>query len=156
MTATQEFQPGQQDGPVVVRPVAGRIGADISGVDISRPLPPDQVAAIQDALYRYKVIFFRGQPLDHASHTDITAAVNPPAGSILRAEVAPEIGGDTQWTDNRATAHLAPSDIDHLDLRRTMYRITLVGDVPVGPDGQPSELVAGQPFTSQHTVVVAD
>src|SRR5258708_38964717 len=32
-------------------------------------------------------------------HTDVTAAVNPPAGSILRAEVVPEVGGDTQWTN---------------------------------------------------------
>ncbi len=30
-------------------------------------------------------------------HTDITAAVNPPLGSILRAVVVPPYGGDTQW-----------------------------------------------------------
>jgi taurine dioxygenase len=328
MTAIDDIRTGTVPGEaaVQVRPVAGHIGADISGVDISKPLTADQVAAIQHALYAHKVIFFRNQALDHASqiafgrqfgeltyahphdeappqgypeiftvdpvlyekrygedfrkeyrrrqysyfsgwHTDVTAAVNPPAGSILRAEVAPEIGGDTQWTnlvaayqglsepvrkfvdtlraehrygggyapgkhgskyekriqdnllvaihpvvrvhpvtkekglfvnpgftshivdvsaqesraildllygeltkpeytvrfrwepgsvafwDNRATAHLAPSDIDHLDLRRTLHRVTLVGDVPVGPDGRESELVAGQPFTAKHTVV---
>jgi alpha-ketoglutarate-dependent taurine dioxygenase len=326
MTAIQEI-PSQATG-VKVRPVAGHIGADISGVDISQPLTDDEVSAIRDALYRYKVIFFRDQPLNHAAqiafgrnfgeltyahphdeappedypeiftidprryeerygpdfkketqrrqysyftgwHTDVTAAVNPPAGSILRAEVVPEIGGDTQWTslvaayqglsapvqrfvetlraehryggpdagsgggsyakrvndnllvaihpvvrvhpgtgekalfvnpgftshivdvspreskaildllyseitrpeytvrfrwepgsvafwDNRATAHLAPRDIEHLDLQRTLHRVTLVGDVPVGPDGRESELVAGRPFTSKHTVVVDD
>lgn len=37
-------------------------------------------------------------------HTDVTAAVNPQAGSILRADVLPEIGGDTQWT-NLAAAY---------------------------------------------------
>jgi alpha-ketoglutarate-dependent sulfate ester dioxygenase len=312
---------------VTVRPVAGHIGADISGADISQPLTGDQVAAIKEALHRYKVIFFRDQHLDHASqiafgrhfgeltyahphddappesypeiftvdprryeqrygeeyheenrrrqysyftgwHTDVTAAVNPPSGSILRAEVVPEVGGDTTWTslvaayqglskpvqafagtlraehryggpeaprggsafarrvndnllvaihpvvrvhpetgekalfvnpgftshivdvtpresraildllyseitrpeytvrfrwepgsvafwDNRATAHLAPADIEHLDLQRTLHRVTLVGDLPVGPDGRESELVAGKPFTSRHTVVVA-
>jgi taurine dioxygenase len=201
-------------------------------------------------------------------HTDITAAVNPPAASILRAETVPEFGGDTHWTrlvaayeglsapmrefvaklraehryggadapgssgsyakrvqdnllvaihpvvrvhpetgeralfvnpgftshivdlsaresravldllyselarpdytvrfrwapgsvafwDNRATAHLAPHDHEHLGVRRTMHRVTVVGDIPVGPDGRESELVAGQPFTSKHTVVVA-
>ena len=324
MTAIQDVRAAA----VGVRPVAGHIGADITEVDISRPLTPEQVAAVRDALYRYKVIFFRGQHLDHASqiafgrqfgeltyahphdeappqdypeiftvdprryeqrygegfhaenrrrqysyftgwHTDVTAAVNPPAGSILRAEVVPEIGGDTTWAnlvaayeglsgtvkafvetlraehryggpdgprgdsayarrlndnllvaihpvvrvhpvtgekalfvnpgftshvvgvtareskavldllyaeitrpeytvrlrwepgtvafwDNRATAHLAPRDIEHLDLQRTLHRVTLVGDVPVGPDGRESELVAGKPFTSKHTVVVAD
>jgi alpha-ketoglutarate-dependent sulfate ester dioxygenase len=324
MTAIQDIATD-----VTVKPVAGFIGADISGVDISQPLTVEQVAAIRDALHRYKVIFFHGQNLDHASqiafgrqfgeltyahphddappesypeiftvdpdrftkrygeefrqeyrrrqysyftgwHTDVTAAVNPPAGSILRADVVPEIGGDTQWTnlvaayeglsaplqefvktlraehryggavaparsdstysrrindnllvaihpvvrvhphtgekalfvnpgftshivgvsareskaildllyaqitepqytvrlrwepgtvafwDNRATSHLAPRDIEHLDLKRTLHRITLVGEVPVGPDGRESELVAGQPFTAKHTVVVAD
>jgi hypothetical protein len=29
-------------------------------------------------------------------------------------------------------------------------------DVPAGPDGRDSVLVAGQPFTTKHTVVVAD
>jgi taurine dioxygenase len=322
MTVTAEPQ------VITVRPVAGHIGADISGVDISRPLTSDQVAAIKEALHRYKVIFFRDAGLDHASqiafgrqfgeltyahphddappenypeiftvdprryeqrygeefrkenrrrqysyftgwHTDVTAAVNPPSGSILRAEVVPEIGGDTTWTslvaayqglsepvaafvdtlraehryggpdgqrrdstyarrvqdnllvaihpvvrvhpetgekalfvnpgftshiadvtpreskaildllyseitrpeytvrfrwepgsvafwDNRATSHLAPRDIEHLDVQRTLHRVTLVGDFPVGPDGRQSELVAGTPFTSRHTVVVAD
>jgi alpha-ketoglutarate-dependent sulfate ester dioxygenase len=306
--------------------VAGHIGADISGVDISQPLSERDVHDIRAALHRHKVIFFRGQNLDHASqiafarhfgeltyahphddappeqypqiftvdprryeqrygqdyrkeaarrqysyftgwHTDVTAAVNPPAGSILRAEVVPEIGGDTQWTnlvaayeglseplrsfvatlraehryggpnkpagdgryakrvndnllvsvhpvvrvhpetgeralfvnpgftshivgvsareskaildllyaeitrpeytvrfrweagsvafwDNRATAHLAPRDIEHLDLERTLHRVTLIGDVPVGPDGRESEIVAGRPFTHEHSVVV--
>jgi taurine dioxygenase len=153
MTAIQDIATD-----VSVSPVAGHIGAEISGVDISRPLSPEQVTAIRGALERYKVIFFRGQNLDHASqiafgrqfgeltyahphddappesypeiftvhpdrftqrygegfrqeykrrqysyftgwHTDVTAAVNPPAGSILRADVVPEIGGDTQWTN---------------------------------------------------------
>jgi alpha-ketoglutarate-dependent sulfate ester dioxygenase len=323
MTAIQDIATD-----IIVQPVAGHIGADISGVDIAKPLTEEQVTTLRDALHRYKVIFFRGQELDHASqiafgrqfgeltyahphddappesypeiftvdpdrytqrygedfrkevrrrqysyftgwHTDVTAAVNPPAGSILRADVVPEIGGDTQWTnlvaayedlsepvkafvgtlraehrygsylpttsdskyakriqdnllvaihpvvrvhphtgekalfvnpgftdhivdvsaaeskaildllytqitrpeytvrlrwepgtvafwDNRATAHLAPRDIEHLDLKRALHRVTLVGDVPVGPDGRESELVAGQPFTAKHTVVVAD
>ncbi len=325
MTATQDVR--QAPAAVGVRPVAGHIGADITDVDISRPLAPAQVDAIRSALHRYKVIFFRAQRLDHAAqiafgrqfgeltyahphdeappenypeiftvdqrryeqrygkdyreevrrreysyfvgwHTDVTAAVNPPAGSILRADVVPEIGGDTIWTnlvaayrglsepvrafvdtlraehryggpdgpgtgnsyarrvednllvavhpvvrvhpvtgekglfvnpgftshivgvtgreskavldllyaeitrpeytvrlrwepgtvafwDNRATAHLAPRDIEHLDPERTLHRVTLVGDVPVGPDGRESELISGRPFTSKHTVVVA-
>jgi alpha-ketoglutarate-dependent sulfate ester dioxygenase len=314
---------------ITVRPVAGHIGADISGVDIAGPLAPETVQQLKDALYRYKVIFFRDQQLDHASqiafgrqfgtltyahphdeappegyaeiftvdprrydqrygqdyrklvrrrqysyftgwHTDVTAAVNPPAVSILRADVVPDIGGDTQWTnlqaayeglspavqafadslraehryagpdsglsrdtsyakriednllvaihpvvrvhpvtgakglfvnpgftshivdvspresraildllyaeitrpeytvrfrwspgsvavwDNRATSHLAPTDIEHLDVPRTLHRVTVIGDVPVGPDGRESELVAGRPFTDKHVVVVDD
>ncbi|MGF1424957.1 TauD/TfdA dioxygenase family protein [Kitasatospora sp. LaBMicrA B282] len=310
---------------LTVRPVAGHIGADIDGVDLSRPLAAGTVQQIKDALHRHKVVFFRAQQLDHAAqiafarqfgeltyahphddappqdhpeiftidprrfaerygadfvdeyrkrqysyfdgwHTDVTAAVNPPAGSILRAEIAPEVGGDTQWTnlvaayqglsapvrsfvdtlraehryggsrsldgdsgyakrindnllvavhpvvrvhpetgeralfvnpgftnrivdvtasesrrildllyaeitrpeytvrfrweaghvafwDNRATAHLAPRDLEHLDVERRLHRVTLIGEVPVGPDGRPSELLAGRPFTADRPAV---
>jgi alkyl sulfatase len=191
-------------------------------------------------------------------HADVTAAVNPPAASILRAEVVPPYGGDTQWSntvaayeglsaplrkladglravhrfsppdgttatedyerrvnrrplvsehpvvrvhpetgkralyvnpgftshivdvsphesrrllglfydelvrpeytvrfkwepgsiafwDNRSTVHLAPTDMT-LDHDRRLYRVTLVGDVPQGPDGRPSIALDGEPF----------
>ncbi len=51
-----------------VVPVAGRIGAEIRGVRLSPDLDQETVDAIQDALLRYKVIFFRGQQhLDDAA-----------------------------------------------------------------------------------------
>ncbi|MFD4639116.1 TauD/TfdA dioxygenase family protein [Lentzea sp. NPDC058436] len=313
-----------QEKTTTVKPIAGHIGAEISGIDISQPLRAAELEIIHEALYAHKVIFFRDQDLDHASqiafgrqfgeltyahphdeapptgfpeiftidprryeerygkefkqvqkrqysyfsgwHTDVTAAVNPPAASILRAEVVPEIGGDTTWTnltaaynglstplksfvdglraehryggsvkvgdgayakrvndnllvaehpvvrvhpvtgekglfvnpgftshvtgvsaaeskaildllyseitrpeytvrfrwepgsvafwDNRATAHLAPRDLEHLDVRRTLHRVTIVGDTPVGPDGRESTLLAGRPFTADHAVRV--
>ena len=193
-------------------------------------------------------------------HTDITAAINPPAASILRGEIVPPYGGDTQWTnlvvayeslsptmqgildelrgvhryavpktgkdtgeydevvgrramvsehplvrvhpetgeralycspgflkeiagltpresdqllellwehavrpeftvrfrwepgsvafwDNRSTAHLAPRDIFASDFERQFYRITLMGDVPVGVDGKTSISLEGDPIT---------
>jgi alpha-ketoglutarate-dependent sulfate ester dioxygenase len=306
------------DGEVRVRPMSGHTGAEIVGLDIARPLTAAQVELVQAALDRWKVVFFRGQHLDHRTHvefgrrfgeltlahphdgaapdefpeihtvdprhfarqygvgdydlferyaytnnwhTDVTAAVNPPAGSVLRAEVVPPYGGDTGFTnlaaayaalsepvrdfvdglraehryganpsglvprdagylarvaqtrlaahhpvvrvhprtgervlfvspvftdrvlglspaesrwvlehlfahlgrpdftvrfhwepgsvafwDNRATAHLGPQDLGHLRVERTLHRVTLVGEIPVGPDGRPSELVEGEPF----------
>jgi alpha-ketoglutarate-dependent sulfate ester dioxygenase len=307
-----------------IRPAAGRIGAEIRGLDISRPLSADTVEAIRRTLDTWKVVFFRDQQLDHASqiafgrqfgeltyahphddtppeghpeiytvdprrfernygierrvsredfrkysytngwHTDVTPAINPPAGSILRADVVPVYGGDTTFTnlvaayeglsepvkafidalraehryganwsglprprgagygeridknslvsyhpvvrvhprtgekalfvnpvfverildvspiesrwileylfselvrpeytvrfrwepgsvafwDNRATAHLGPQDLGHLDVERVLHRVTLIGDVPVGPEGRQSELVEGVPFVS--------
>ncbi|GGN98371.1 taurine dioxygenase [Actinoplanes lobatus] len=305
---------------ITVERIAGHIGAEISGADLTAPLPAETVAEIRAALLAHKVIFFRGANLDHAQqiafarqfgqlthahphedtppqdfpeiltidpqryeelygldrkqqsrrqysyysgwHTDVTAAVNPPSASILRAEVVPSFGGDTTWSnlvaayeglsgplreladglraehrflsgidasdneryqdrinknllvavhpvvrvhpetgeralfvnpgftkkivglsaaesrqildllfgqiaraaytvrfrwnagdiafwDNRATAHLAPEDLEHLDVRRTLHRVTLIGDRPVGPDGFTSELVSGTEFTAQ-------
>lgn len=284
-------------------------GAEIHGVDLREPLAAEVIAEIRAALLKWKVVFFRGQHLDHADqirfgrhfgeltighpvfgyvegypelysvakdrfkarfngeplvrpwtgwHTDITAAVNPPAASILRGVTVPPYGGDTEWTnlaeaynglsptlrsfldglraihrftppegrsakqefikkiddtplvsehplvrvhpetgeralfispgfikqivglspresehllallfehvlrpeyvvrfkwepgsiafwDNRATAHRAPTDINKTDFDRQLYRITLVGDVPVGPDGQSSKAIQGNP-----------
>lgn len=308
-----------------VRRVAGHIGAEIAGVDLSAPMGEAVMAGIRAALLRHKVIFFRGQRLSHADHiafgrrfgaltrrpgrkhgvhpegypevlvidpevedtrhgrrfeqrmrpkalrhdsgwhVDLAAAVNPPAISVLRAETVTEYGGDTQWTnlaaayqglsgplqalvdglhaehalyaacelllseerdveiirrltedtllsahpvvrvhpetgekalfappasvsrligllpwesrhllellyehigrpehtvrwrwtagdvavwDNRAVAHLQPSDLDHTDHRRRLYRVTVLGDRPVGPDGFTSEAVRGEPLTA--------
>jgi alkyl sulfatase len=303
---------------VEVKPVAGRIGAEIRGVDLAQPLADAAVKEIRQALLRHKVVFFRDQKIGHAEqvafasrfgevtyahplednpidghpeilpidrrryeradgrrysyesrwHTDVTAVVNPPAGSILRAVTVPEIGGDTQWTnlvaayeglsapirhladglkaehrfnarqhfresdnpftrrvaknpqvsihpvvrvhpetgeralfvspgftshildvsqneseklleiffdqiskpaytvrfhwnpgdiafwDNRATAHLAPQDLDHLDVERVLYRVTLTGDVPVGVDGFKSQIVEGKPFGTEQPAIV--
>ena len=306
-----------------IRPLSGHIGAEIGGVDLARPLPPDVVESIEGALDEWKVVFFRGQDIGHAEqiafarhfgeltyahphddhppedfpeiytvdparfaqqygidgdaakalrkrysytngwHTDVTPAVNPPAGSILRAEIVPEYGGDTTFTnlvaayeglsepvrafvdglraehlyganlgglaqvkggftekfqtnrlvthppvvrvhpetgeralfvnpvftshivdlnpdesrrildllfeqiarpahtvrfrwapgsvafwDNRATAHLGPQDLGDVDVERVLHRITLIGEVPVGPDGRESDLIEGVPFRS--------
>src|SRR5580658_5155808 len=52
-----------------VRPVAGRIGAEVVGARLSGQLDASTVNAIHQALFKYKVLFFRGQNhLDEASH----------------------------------------------------------------------------------------
>lgn len=302
------------DSPVHidVRPASVHIGAEVRGVDLSRPIPDDQVRAVWDALLQWKVIFFRDQDLDHDAHlaaarqfgrptpghvvfggeedhpgiysiakhrtansghgepllrpwtgwhTDITAAINPPGQSILRADIVPPYGGDTQWTnlaaayeglsatmrqfidqlrglhrfsaltggtgsasyrqkvesrslvsehplvrvhpetgervlyispgflksivglspresqglmellwehsvrtdftvrlrwepgtvamwDNRSTAHLAPRDVYATDFDRQFWRVTLMGEIPVGPDGRPSTPIEGEPIVA--------
>jgi taurine dioxygenase len=57
-----------------------------------------------------------------------------------------QAGSIAMW-DNRATAHLAALDHAHLDVTRRLYRVTVLGATPTGPDGLPSEAVAGRPFT---------
>lgn len=51
-----------------VRPLTLRIGAEIRGIDLKRPLPPAVVQEIHAAFVAWKVVFFRGQHLDHAQH----------------------------------------------------------------------------------------
>ncbi|MEK9826810.1 MAG: TauD/TfdA family dioxygenase [Rhodospirillales bacterium] len=293
-------------------PMTLHIGAEIRGLDLSKPITPEIAESVNAALIKWKVIFFRGQNLSHAGqvsfarsmgeptighavfghdpdypeiysvakfrtaqthrtakmqrpwtgwHTDLTAAINPPKASILRGVTIPPYGGDTFWTnlaaayeglsetfrnfvdtlkgihrfeppagakinsnydesirrrvmesehpivrihpesgerilfvspsflksvsgltpresgqilellwehitrpeytvrfkwepgdiamwDNRSTAHLAPTDIFESDYDRQLYRVTLVGDVPVGTDGEHSISLQGQPILS--------
>jgi alpha-ketoglutarate-dependent taurine dioxygenase len=296
-----------------VEPMTLHIGAEISGVDLKQPLPTETLHEVRQAWVKWKVVFFRGQHLDHAQHVavarmfgeptighavfghekdfpeiysvakvrkgnttyrdkpmltpwsfwhaDLTPAINPPVGSLLRGTVVPPYGGDTQWTnlaaaynglsetmraivekldaihafevpqgggakgeyadsvrdrilisehplvtvhpetgervlyvspqfvrkisglhpresqklleflfehavrpeytlrfrwqpgdlafwDNRSTAHLAPLDIFESDFDRQLYRITLVGEVPVGVDGRRSKAIEGRPILS--------
>lgn len=49
-----------------VTPVAGALGAEVQGVELARPLAPDVVAEIRQALLAHLVIFFRGQQLGPA------------------------------------------------------------------------------------------
>lgn len=51
---------------IAVLPQSAHTGALITGVDLREPLQPAEVATIRAALLRWKVVFFRDQPLDHA------------------------------------------------------------------------------------------
>lgn len=308
--------PATDTSTVRIEPIAGFLGAEISGVDLTEEQSPAAQQELRDALYEYKVLFLRDQPIDHAQqvrftsifgpvtdahplgytdkspegfpqilevdsriyakrsgarrysyanfwHQDITALINPPAIAVLRAEIVPDVGGDTTWTDlvaayenlpaslqrfleglyaenrfggrakrweensesesitretpiisehpvvrvhpvtgkrllainpgftsrivglephqsdrlldllfdeitnpaftvrvrwtpnsigvwdNRATAHRAPTDLDHLDVVRVLHRTTVEGDIPVGVDGQPSRSISGEPFRAR-------
>ncbi len=51
---------------IAVTPIAEALGAEISGVDLRRPLDDATVAEIRRAFLAHLVIFFRGQDLDCA------------------------------------------------------------------------------------------
>ncbi|MDB5449809.1 MAG: taurine dioxygenase [Phenylobacterium sp.] len=48
--------------------------------------------------------------------------------------------------DNQAVAHAGPIDYAHFDLPRVVRRITVAGDLPVGPDGFRSQALEGELF----------
>ena len=54
--------------------------------------------------------------------------------------------GSIAFWDNRATCHLVPTDIP-AGMHRSMQRITLAGDLPVGPDGEVSRSLSGDAFS---------
>ncbi len=53
---------------IEINPISIHIGAEISGVDLSRPLAPETVKEIRAAMLKWKEIFFHGQEIDHDQH----------------------------------------------------------------------------------------
>lgn len=65
--------------PLDIRPVNGRIGAEIRGITLSGDLDAETVRAIEAAVIRHKVIFFRDQHhLDDASHEAFASLFGDP------------------------------------------------------------------------------
>lgn len=81
MTETLD-RPIESPADLDILPAAGRIGAEIRGIDISKPVAPETVEAIRRALDTWKVVFFRDQDLDHA----VTDFLRPP---VRRTHVRP-------------------------------------------------------------------
>lgn len=54
--------------PIRVSPIAGAIGAEISGVDLSRPLDDETFAAVRQAFLDHLVIFFHDQTMTPDQH----------------------------------------------------------------------------------------
>src|SRR5580693_7826161 len=71
--------PGREAGPstITVRPLQPTIGAEISGVDLARPLSTEVRDEIKDAILRYKVVFFRDQDLDRDQHAAFARQFGP-------------------------------------------------------------------------------
>ena len=85
------------------RPMAGALGADIVGVDLSRPLDDATFAAIERALHEYLVIFFHGQALTPEQHLALTRRFGPISRSpyIKHMEDYPDIIAVLKEADER-------------------------------------------------------
>jgi alpha-ketoglutarate-dependent taurine dioxygenase len=51
-----------------VTPVTPRIGAEVDGLTLAKPLSNRQVEELHQALAEHQVLFFRDQPLDVEGH----------------------------------------------------------------------------------------
>lgn len=58
---------------IEVRPIAGAMGAEISGVDLAEPLGNQAFAEIHRAFLQYQVVFFRDQSLTPEQHKAFSA-----------------------------------------------------------------------------------
>lgn len=142
-----------------VTPLTHAIGAEVSGIDLSRPVEAEVAKEVVDLFHQYQVLFFRDQDIDdHAHrdfatvfgelhhfaflppisedlpemhvldidgakpktanadiwHSDATFLERPPLGSMLRAVILPEVGGDTLWASMYAAYDALSSRVQRL------------------------------------------
>ncbi len=64
-------------GSLSVKPVTGLIGAEVDGVDLSRPINPALAENLRCLLWQHQVLFFRGQGLDRAQQKAVTGIFGP-------------------------------------------------------------------------------
>lgn len=55
-----------------LRPLSSALGAEVLGLDLTRPLPDATVAALIDAWHEHLLLLFRGPPLDFARHVAVS------------------------------------------------------------------------------------
>jgi taurine dioxygenase len=90
-----------------VTPLAGNIGAEITGVDTGGPLTDEAVAGIRQTLLRYKVVFLRDQNLDYPRQVEVARRLGPltlghptlvsPQGQPLLEEIDSHKGGRANY-----------------------------------------------------------
>ncbi|AVH60567.1 MULTISPECIES: TauD/TfdA dioxygenase family protein [Streptomyces] len=84
-----------------VKPVAGHIGAEITGVDLAEELADEVVAQIRAAVLRWKVVFFRAQRLDHSSHVAFARRFGEPIRLRSRGSASPRDVPEIETTADR-------------------------------------------------------
>ena len=65
MSSAAQLQERQSYQRIQVEPVTPTIGAEISGIDLSRGIDAETAAEIQKALHEWRVVFFRDQQLSN-------------------------------------------------------------------------------------------
>jgi taurine dioxygenase len=76
-----------------IKPIAGALGAEISGIDLTANISPEAFTEIRRLLVQYGVIFFRDQDISHAQQKRIAEYFGPLQTHPAYATVAdfPEI-----------------------------------------------------------------
>jgi len=119
-----------------IQPIAGRIGAEIAGIDLGANLSDDLIHQIRQTLLQYKVIFFRRQSIDakqqiaFAQRFGKLTAAHPTVPSLLEH---PEIF-DLDYGRTVAPANRWHTDVTFVDRPPLGSILRAVVIPPVGGD----------------------
>src|SRR5687767_9003408 len=103
---------------LAVHPVAGALGAEITGVDLSQDLSAETVAAIRRAWLEHLVVFFRDQPLPPARFLAFARHFGEPIEYpfVMGLDAFPEIIPVTKLADEKINfGGVWHSDTTYLD-----------------------------------------
>jgi taurine dioxygenase len=75
-------------------PLAGALGAEVQGIQLSGDLTEEQLTELNNALLEYKVLFFRDQNMDEQGQADFASLVGTP----VDADFIPAIEGFPMMT----------------------------------------------------------
>jgi taurine dioxygenase len=67
-----------------IRPLSDALGAEISGLDLTRPLDEKTVAAIQQAFLKHHLLCIRSEPLEPAEFAQVAGYFGKPQLQLLR------------------------------------------------------------------------
>mgnify|MGYP002640850709 CR=1 FL=1 len=153
---------------ITVEPMTLHIGAEISGVDLKQPLTDEQRREIHDAWVKWKVVFFRGQHLDHAGHVAFARQFGAPTiGHAVfgHEDEFPEIYSVAKFRKGNALYQgkpmLTPWSFWHADLTCSVnppVGSILRGDIvpPFGGDTHWTDLAAAYRGLSQTMQGIVD
>lgn len=110
---------------ITIRKLHPRFGAEIGGVDISRPVPADVFAEIRAAFEEYSVLLFRGQDMDDEKQIafselfgplETTLKANPAAGTVFARQSNLDIKtGEVIPADDRRMIYQKANMLWHSD-----------------------------------------
>src|SRR6202795_4589157 len=108
--------------PVSTRQIGPCFAAEVEGVDMTKPLPPEEVAAIHAGMDRYAVLVFHDQQIDDAEQLAFSRSLGEIEHSIGASLRAPdEYRLPTTFADvsnlDKENQPLAPDD------RRRLFAI---------------------------------
>ncbi len=85
---------------LTVTPLSPALGAQISGVDISRDITAEERDAIEQALLKHQVLFFRDQPISPSSRRAL-----PPASATCTFTRSTQRAGNPAGAGARHGSH---------------------------------------------------
>ena len=94
-----------------IKPLAKALGAEVMGVDWTRPVDADTITAITDALHKFHLVCLRTEPLPPQAFAAVGRAFGEPQIQLLRKFRIDDAPGVSVFDSSYASADDKPQDL---------------------------------------------